>query len=441
MDPGHVRAQTMIEIRPDWNTAMDNKMEWWHNAKYGMFIHWGPDALPRENFDRGTATAEEWREHSSAFNPVDFDAKMWVEIVQNAGMKYIVYTTKHHNGFVMYDSGFTDYDIIDHTPFDRDPLKELADACFEAGIRLGVYYSDTDLYQPDFPQKYANRRHYNPDPNADLDKYVEYMQNQIRELLTNYGKIDIMWMDDGGAFRPEGGEPEGAMEWYLDEYPQLIHANEIMEMMRTIQPDIIINDRFGHGTIDFVTPEEFIPESGTIETFHNFEVCMTMNDTWMFNKANTDWFSGETALKNLVDIVSKGGNYLLNVGPTPEGVIPAQAVEILSYSGDWLKKYGESIFNTKGTQWGQPEWGRITHRILPDDTTRLYLHVFNWPENGKLVLDTVRRRPIQAYAMRSIPRENYSVAIVGNAHIEISLDGTPWDEVSSVVVLDVDKAR
>ena len=267
------------------------------------------------------------------------------------------------------------------------------------------------------------------------------MQNQIRELLTNYGKIDIMWMDDGGAFRPEGGEPEGAMEWYLDEYPQLIHANEIMEMMRTIQPDIIINDRFGHGTIDFVTPEEFIPESGTIETFHNFEVCMTMNDTWMYNKANTDWFSGETALKNLVDIVSKGGNYLLNVGPTPEGVIPAQAVEILSYSGDWLKKYGESIFNTKGTQWGQPEWGRITHRILPDGTTRLYLHVFNWPENGKLVLDTVRRRPIQAYAMRSIPRENYSVAIVGNAHIEISLDGTPWDEVSSVVVLDIDKAR
>jgi len=172
-------SQTMIEIRPDWNPTMDNKMEWWHEAKYGMFIHWGPDALPRDDFDRRTATAKEWRAHSAKLNPVDFDAREWVEIVRDAGMKYIVYVTKHHNGFSMFDSRYTDYDIIDHTPFDRDPLKELSEACLDAGIRLGVYYSNTDLYHP------------------------EFMQNQIRELMTNYGKVDIFWIDDGGAFRPE----------------------------------------------------------------------------------------------------------------------------------------------------------------------------------------------------------------------------------------------
>ena len=151
--------------------------------------------------------------------------------------------------------------------------------------------------------------------------------------------------------------------------------------------------------------------------------------------------SPRASLLKLIDIASKGGNYLLNVGPTPEGIIPQQAVDILEHAGDWLKKYGESIYGTKGTQWGQPDWGRITYRTLADGTTRMYLHVFDWPEDGKITLDTVYRRPIQAYAMRSIPRKNFDVRIAGNAYIEISLDGEPWDADDSVVVLDIDKAR
>jgi alpha-L-fucosidase len=435
-------AQTMIEIRPDWNPGMDNKMEWWHAAKYGMFIHWGPDALPRDRFDRRTATAEEWRAHSAKFNPVDFNAETWVEIARDAGMKYIVFITKHHNGFSMFDSAFTDYDIIDHTPFTRDPLKELADACFEAGIRLGVYYSNTDLYQPEFPQKYTDRLHQDPRPDADLEKYVAFMKNQIRELMTKYGKIDIFWVDDGGAFRPE--KDEGPLESYLDNYPELVHAFDIMHMMRDIQPDVILNDRFGHGTIDFLTPEEFVPAFGRIETFHNFEVCMTMNDTWMFNRGKTEWMSGRASLRNLVDIASRGGNYLLNVGPTPEGVIPQEAVDILMHTGVWLKKYGESIYDTQGSQWGEPEWGRITHRMLADGTTRMYLHVYDWPEDGRIMLTNVFRRPIQAYALRSIPRKNFDVSINGSGrsfHLEILLSGKPWDADDSVLVLDVDKAK
>jgi alpha-L-fucosidase len=474
------QSQTMIEIRPDWNPVMDNRTEWWNDAKYGMFIHWGPDALPRDDFNRRNATSKEWEKHSVRLNPVDFNAKEWVSIIRDAGIKYVVYIAKHHNGFSMFDSKYTTYDIIDHTPFDRDPLKELSDACFEAGIKLGIYYSNTDLYHPDFPQKYTDRPHCNPHEDADLEKYVEFMQNQIEELMSNYGKVDIFWVDDGGAFRPEeeipeelknvdfeslsevervkvrkelrkyselidGLQNEAMLESYLDEYPELIHSEEIMKMMRSYQPDIIINDRFGHGTIDFLTPEEFVPDYGRIETFHNFEVCLTMNGTWMYRKDMNDWMEKSKSLRNLVDVASRGGNYLLNVGPTPEGIIPQEAVDILKYTGNWLRKYGESIYNTKGSQWGEPEWGRVTYKTNADGTTRLYLHVYDWPTDGKLILKNVYRRPIQAYAMRSIPRNYFNVKIApgegSSSVIEISLEGNAWDADDSVIVLDVDKAK
>ncbi len=428
----------MIEIRSDWDPTMDNRMEWWHEARYGMFIHWGPDALPRLPEDRGWRNYDVLLERGLVLNPVDFDAEEWVDIARNAGMKYIVYITKHHNGFNMYDSKYTDYDIKDFTPFGRDPLKELADACLEAGIRLGIYYSVTDMHHPEFPAKWYRNQHYYPKPDADLEKYIVYMKNQIRELFTDYGQIDIFFSDDGGAFMTEG---DGPLEFYVKEHPDLIHANEIMDMIRSIQPDVIFNDRFAHGTMDYLTPEGYYPTLGDISTFHNFEVNTTMNGSWMYREDRPDFMSAKDVVQNLAHIASMGGNYLLNVGPTPEGIIPEESVDALLGGGDWLKKYGESIYGTMGTQWEQPEWGRITHRILADGTTRLYLHVFDWPEDGRLVLDTVRRRPIQAYALRSIPRNNFKAAIEGNAYIVVTLDGRPWDSMNSVVVLDVDKAR
>jgi alpha-L-fucosidase len=428
----------MIEIRQDWNASMDNRMEWWHNARYGMFIHWGPDALPRTPEDRGWRNYDELLKRGLVLNPVDFDAEEWVDIARNAGMKYIVYITKHHNGFSMYDSKYTEYDITDFTPFGRDPLKELADACFQAGIRLGIYYSVTDMHHPEFPAKWYRNQHYYPKPDADLEKYIVYMKNQIRELFTDYGQIDIFFSDDGGAFMTEG---DGPLEFYVKEHPKLIHANEIMDMIRSIQPDVIFNDRFAHGTMDYLTPEGYYPKLGDISTFHNFEVNTTMNGSWMYREDRPDFMNAEEVVQNLTHIASMGGNYLLNVGPTPEGIIPKESVDVLLESGQWIKKYGESVYGTKGTQWGQPDWGRITHKILPDGTTRLFLHVFDWPEDGRLILDTVRRRPIKAYALRSIPRKHYNVAIEGNAYIVVTLDGGAWDPFNSVVVLDVDKAR
>jgi alpha-L-fucosidase len=443
-------AQRMIEIRPDWNTTMDNRMEWWHEARYGMFIHWGPDALPHQkgaefvgtrippHLDEGWRNYEDLLKLGLVFNPIDFNAKEWVDIARNAGMKYIVYVTKHHNGFVMYDSKYTDFDIVDYTPFDRDPLKELADACLDAGIRLGVYYSVPDKHHPEFPPKWYRNLHYDPNPDANLDLYVEFMENQIRELLTNYGQIDVLFFDDGGAFDSE-------VVSFPQERAELLHAIEGMKMIRSIQPDIIINDRYAHGTMDYLSAEDSYPELGDFMTLHNFETNATLyidpDGTWMYDKRKIGWITGETVIHNLAHMASMGGNYLLNVGPTAEGVIPKWSVDILLEAGDWLKKYGESIYGTKGTQWGQPEWGRITHKILPDGTTRMYLHVFEWPEDGRLVLDTVRRRPIQAYAMRSIPRKNYNVEIEENSTIVVMVDGGAWDPANSVVVLDVDKAR
>ncbi len=446
-----VQAQTMIDIRPDWNPSMDNKMEWFHNARYGIVIHWGPDALPRTPEERewlmvnGEAIygSAPWRNYEDllqrglVFNPVDFDAEEWVDIARSAGMKYIVYIAKHHNGFSMYDSQYTDFDIVDYTPFDRDPLKELADACLDGGIRLGVYYSFSDMHHPEFLPEFLVKReigqHYYPNPDADIEIYVEYMKNQIRELFTNYGKIDVLL---------------GSFSRYLDDDDAYLAPKylDIMEVIRSIQPNVIISDmdierEIIHRPNDYLISEESYPELNDHRTYHNFQVDVTMNGTWMYHKVTPDWMTAEMTIHNLAHTASIGGNYTLNVGPTPEGIIPKESVDVLLEAGDWLKKYGESIYGTKGTQWGQPGWGRITHRIRADGTTRLYLHVFDWPEDGRLVLDTVRRRPIQAYALRSIPRKNYKVIIEGNAYIVVTLDDEAWDPVNSVVVLDVDKLR
>ncbi len=446
-----VQAQTMIDIRSDWNTSMDNKMEWFHNARYGMKIHWGPDALPRTPEERewlmingkpiyGTSpwrNYEELLQRDLVFNPIDFDAEEWVDITRNAGMKYIVFIAKHHNGFSMYDSKYTDFDIVDYTPFDRGPLKELADACLDAGVRLGVYYSISDLHHPEFHSKLLEKReigrHYYPNPDAVIEIYVEYMKNQLRELFTNYGKIDILLGDNSHYLGDDGA-------FLGKEYPK------IMDMIRSIQPNVIINHQdlareIIHRPKDYLISEESYPELNDLRTYHNFQVDATMNGSWMYHKDTPDWITAEMIIHNLAHVASMGGNYTLNVGPTPEGIFPKESVDVLLEAGDWLKKYGESIYETSGTQWEQPKWGRITHRILADGTTRLYLHVFDWPEDGRLVLDTVRRRPTQAYALRSIPRENYKVGIEGNAYIVVTLNGRAWDPVNSVVVLDVDKAR
>jgi len=421
---GTIQAQMQRVIPVNRDERTDVVMQWWQAARYGMFIHWGPSSMGRN------APME-------SFNPIDFDAEEWVDIARNAGMKYIVYITKHHNGFCMFDSAYTDYDIVDYTPFGRDPLKELAEACRKGGIRLGLYYSITDVHHPEFHQKWWGGRHDNPNPNADLDKYVEYMQNQLRELLTNYGEIITLWFDDGGAFeRPVVSSQE--------ERAELLHCIETMDMMRSIQPAILINNRLGLGTTDYFTPEMYVPSPRQAKSLGIFETCMTINNTWFHNKNETNWKSPKEIVWELVTNAGMGGNYLLNVGPMANGEIDPVDEHILAGAGRWIHKYGESIYGTQASPVPQPQWGRITMRTLPNGNTRLYLHVFMGSETARderwrdeLVVEGLSNRPVQSYALASVPQRNYEASVRGNS-IVVDLSGRAPDISTSVVVLDVE---
>ncbi len=444
-------AQQKAHVRNDWDESMEKRMEWWRDARYGMFIHWGLYSVPSGEWEGETTYGEwimrgadipinEYEKFAEGFNPTKFNADEWVDIAQRAGMKYIMITTKHHDGFCMFDSKNTDYDIIDRTPFGRDPIKELAEACQRRGIRFGLYYSITDWHHPDFAEKWHGY-HGNPNPDADLEKYVEYYQSHIRELLTNYGPVSLFWFDDGGAFMTTDSR-FGGDEYYLPEHPRLIHAEETMEIMRSLQPDIIINDRLGGETADYISPEEAIPPMNAGELNQNFEVCMTLNDEWGYNKADINWKSPKDIVFELVDIISKNGNYLLNIGPTPEGEIPPTSVTMLLGAGTWIQRNAEAVYGTRGSRLGQPEWGRITQRELDDGNTRLYLHVFDWvrsrnPQPREIVVNGLPNKPIQAYSLTAIPRRSFDTEQKGRS-VVVTHTGRPADRVNTVIVLDVE---
>jgi alpha-L-fucosidase len=442
-------GQVPIEIRKDWNPDMDVRMEWWHNARYGMFIHWGAYAQTKGEWE-GVKTYGEWIQRSAdipadiyekkivaKFNPVNFDADEWVRIAQEAGMKYIIITSKHHDGFCMWDSAHTDYDIMDRTEFGRDPLKELSESCQKVGMNLGFYYSITDWHHPDFAEKWHGY-HGRPNPNADLDKYVDYMQDQLKELLTNYGPIKVLWFDDGGSFMVDY---EGPVDAYMEEHTTLLRSIETMNLVRSIQPDIIINDRLGHGTTDFMTPEQFVPETGSLQSAHNFESCLTINNSWGYNAFDTNWKSPKEIIYDLVRNASMGGNYLLNVGPTDLGEIDPIDAAMLRGAGKWIHRNSEAIFGTKASPMPQPEWGRITCRELVNGDTRLYLHVFLGSEDrrfrGNLEVKGLKNKPKRAYALTTIPQTHYKAVNTGDS-IVLELTGRRPDFVCSVIVVDVE---
>jgi alpha-L-fucosidase len=249
-----------------------------------------------------------------------------------------------------------------------------------------------------------------------------------------------MWFDDGGAFLVDY---DGPVEAYRDDYTELIHSIETMNMMRSIQPDVLINDRLGRGTTDFMTPEQFVPEPGSYSSAHNFESCLTINSSWGYNKTDVNWKSPKEIVYELVMNASMGGNYLLNVGPTSEGEIDPVDAAILRGAGKWIHRNAEAIYGTQASPIPQPEWGRITSRRLQNGDTRLYLHVFMGSEDamdekwdGELVVPHLRNRPLRAYALTPIPRRSYDVSQRANA-VVIRTTGRVPDVVNTVIVLDV----
>lgn len=412
----------------------DRRMAWWRQARFGMFIHWGLYAIPAGRWKgQKIPGAGEWIMHTAKipvaeyellqkqFNPVKFDARQWVEVARRAGMRYIVITSKHHDGFCLFDSKLTDYDVMG-TPFRRDILKELADACHQAGLRICWYHSIMEWHHPD----YLPRRPWDPRPGvpADFNRYVEHLKGQVRELLTNYGKIGVLWFD---------GEWENT--WTHE------HGKMLYQYVRSLDPEIIVNNRVDKGRRgmagltaagdfagDFGTPEQEIPATGLPGV--DWESCMTMNDTWGYKQDDHNWKSAETLIRNLVDIASKGGNYLLNVGPTAEGLIPEPSVERLARIGRWMETNAEAIHGTSASPFGRLPWGRATQK-----PGKLYLHVFDWP-TGPLQVPGLRNRVQRAYLLADPGR---SLEVSSNPlGVWIAVPKQAPDPIASVVVLEIE---
>jgi alpha-L-fucosidase len=420
----------------------DRRMAWWREARFGMFIHWGLYAVPAGEYKgrRSKDTAEwimawanipraEYEKFALEFNPVKFNAAQWVRIAKDAGMKYIVITSKHHEGFSIYDSRASRYDIVDATPYGRDPVRALADEAKKQGLKFCFYYSIMDWHHPaqyvDAPGKDPTAGNGQTKLRPDSkQEYVKYMKEQLRELITSYDPA-VLWFD---------GE---WMDWWTEE-----DGKDLYKFVRGLKPDIIINNRVGKGRKgmeglnkddqeyagDFGTPEQQIPPTGLAGV--DWESCMTMNDTWGYRSSDDNWKSTETIVRNLIDIASKGGNYLLNVGPTAEGLIPEPSVGRLAGVGKWMKANGQSIYGTTASPFAkQLAFGRATSKA-----GRIYLHVFDWPADGKLQVPSWGKPAKKAYLLAN-PKAPLKFDESGEGIIIRTPMKAP-DRIASVIVIE-----
>lgn len=358
---------------------------WYRNAKFGMFIHWGPYSLasveaswPIMRPAPGGITEAAYRALPARFNPTGFDPNAWIDLARSAGQQYMVLTTKHHDGFCMFDSSYTDYKIT-NTPYGKDIVKQLSAACDARDMRLGFYYSPPDMHHPGFrdTSKPASTNWDGEPERPEWPSYLQYMQLQLAELLTRYGPVALIWFD--GLHHQEKYDGE-----------------RFLKQIHSLQPATLVNDRVGVPG-DYVTPEQFIPSAiptrqahfdavdqnvnkelkpgiPKAEDFQLWETCMTINNTWAYNMHDHDFKSAQVLIQSLVEVASRGGNFLLNVGPQPDGIIQPEFQERLRSVGDWLAVNGDSIY---GTSYG-PVQGVSTIRTTTKRNI-VFLHIFDWP--------------------------------------------------------------
>ncbi len=404
-------------------TQRNDRMSWWRQSRFGMMICWGVYAVPAGIYKgkvspsdtewimlRSKIPVAEYKEYAKQFNPVKYDPDSWVRLAKEAGMKYVVIIAKHADGFAIFDTKVSDWNVVDATPYGKDLLKPLAEACRRHGLKLGIYYSQAVDWVHPGGGMFSWAPRWDKAQEGSMDEYIDKIAvPQVRELLTNYGDVSVLWWD----------VPEGMNEQRVNKFHSLTN----------LQPGIITNNRLG-GDGDFETPEQFIPATGLDS---DWESCMTINGSWGYRSNDHNWKSTEKLVRNLVDIASKGGNYILDVGPNAEGEIPEPAIERLKGIGEWMKVYSESIYETTASPFYKLPWGRCTKKTFINGAT-LYLHVFDWPKEGKLVLPGLKNRVSQAYLLRNL--KNLETTR-NEAGVTVELPSIEHDKADEVVVVKV----
>jgi alpha-L-fucosidase len=422
------------------DSAQKARLAWFHEAKYGLFIHWGLYAVPAGTWNghrvpglgewimnRARIPVREYEQLAPQFNPVKFKAHDWVQLAKDAGMKYIVITSKHHDGFALYDSKVSSFDVVDATPFKRDILKELADACAKQGMRLGFYYSQAQDWHD--PNGAGNTWDFGPDEKKDFDKYLRgKAEPQVRELLTGYGPVALLWFDTPRMMTPE-------------------RAQRFTDLVRAQQPNTLIDGRLGVAGDYVTTGDNVIPPDVQSDAW---EVPATINHTWGYKTYDLDWKSPGMITFKLVDIVSKGGNYLLNVGPMADGVIPQPSQATLRAAGEWLKVNGEAVYGAGATPFGD-ELGEPSSKGAKDVRGQpLMLARTEWrvtTKPGKLYFTFFAepRAPFELPAMKNKVKRAYRLA--DGAAVDVKTDGGKTflnierpilDPMATVIVVEIE---
>jgi alpha-L-fucosidase len=420
----------------------DARMAWWRDAKFGMFVHWGVYSVPAGYYqgkpvgfigewimNSAKIPMAEYQKFAKEFNPTEFDAAKLVSAAKSAGMKYIVITSKHHDGFAMFDSKANDWNIVRATPYGKDPLKALAEECRKQGIKLGFYYSQAQDWNNGgavMGQKWDKAQEH------DMDDYIDKtVIPQVTEILTNYGPDTpaVIWWDT-----PENMTKE--------------RAAKIDAVVQKLRPGLIQNNRLGGGVAgDTETPEQSVPAQGF--PGRDWETCMTMNDTWGFKKDDTNWKSTETIIRNLCDIASKGGNYLLNVGPDAKGNIPAESLKRLSEVSEWMRVNGDAIHGTTATPFGEelgkPVEGKSGYgdKVMVSSANawratkkpgHVYLIVFEWPKDGSFTVPALPQKVTKA-TLLSNPSTPLRISQDEKGITVTDLPAAAPDKIASVIDL------